>query len=206
MMARRKDNKVMATTRTTRNHQRRAMDSLPTISMAGRTASRIAHTPLRGRCVLIMSMLTSRRKLTFEKGYQAPPHDSYQQHQQSQQHGYGAPPQGQYDQSYDPNRSHSPYPPPQQHLQGYQDPHQQQQQHGYGDQQQGYGAPQPAYGQQHGQPGAPGGPAEGDRGLGSTLIGGASGAFLGNKLGGGALGTIGGLVAGAIGANVLSDK
>lgn len=47
---------------------------------------------------------------------------------------------------------------------------------------------------------------EGDRGLGSTLIGGAGGAFLGNKLGGGALGTIGGLVAGAIGANVLSDK
>jgi len=53
-------------------------------------------------------------------------------------------------------------------------------------------------------PGALG--AEGDRGLGSTLIGGASGAFLGNKLGGGALGTIGGLVAGAIGANALSDK
>jgi hypothetical protein len=30
--------------------------------------------------------------------------------------------------------------------------------------------------------------------------------MLGNKLGGGALGTIGGLVAGAIGANMLSDK
>jgi hypothetical protein len=29
---------------------------------------------------------------------------------------------------------------------------------------------------------------------------------LGNKLGGGAFGTLGGLVAGAIGANVLSDK
>ena len=37
-------------------------------------------------------------------------------------------------------------------------------------------------------------------------IGGAGGAFLGNKLGGGALGTMGGLIAGAIGANVLSDK
>jgi hypothetical protein len=93
--------------------------------------------------------------------------------------------------------------------QGYQDPNQQ---HGYGGQpgygdhqQQGYGQ-QPAYGQPHGQPGAPGGPAEGDRGLGSTLIGGAGGAFLGNKMGGGTLGTLGGLVAGAIGANVLSDK
>ena len=77
----------------------------------------------------------------------------------------------------------------------------QQQQHGYGDQQHQQG--------QYGQPGVPGGPsgpADGERGLGSTLIGGAGGAFLGNQLGGGALGTIGGLIAGAVGANMLSDK
>lgn len=140
------------------------------------------------------------RLTTSQSQYPAPAHDSYGQ---APQQGYGAPQQGHYDQGYDPNRSTSPYPPPAQHQQGYHDPNQQygapQQQHGYGEQQ-GYGA------QQHGQPGAPGGPAEGDRGLGSTLIGGAGGAFLGNKLGGGALGTIGGLVAGAIGANVLGDK
>jgi len=48
--------------------------------------------------------------------------------------------------------------------------------------------------------------ADGERGLGSTLIGSAGGAFVGHKLGGGPLGTIGGLVAGAIGANVLDSK
>jgi hypothetical protein len=42
--------------------------------------------------------------------------------------------------------------------------------------------------------------------LGSTLIGGAGGAFVGHKLGGGPLGTIGGLVAGAMGANILDSK
>ena len=129
--------------------------------------------------------------------YPPPAHDQYGQ--APQQHGYGAS-QGQYDQSYDANRSHSPYPPPAQHQQYGQQP----QQHGYGDQQhqQGHGQ-QPG---QYGQPGAPGGPADGERGLGSTLIGGAGGAFLGNKMGGGALGTIGGLIAGAVGANMLSDQ
>lgn len=143
--------------------------------------------------------------------YPAPAHDQYGQAQQHQQ-GYGAP-HGQYDQSYDANRSHSPYPPAAQHQQ-YSDPNQQygQQQHGqqqYGQQQQhGYGDQQHQQGQ-YGQPGVPsgpGGPADGERGLGSTLIGGAGGAFLGNQLGGGALGTIGGLIAGAVGANMLSDK
>lgn len=148
-------------------------------------------------------------QLTICQGaYQPPP-----------QQGYGAPPQIQVDHSYDPNRSHSPYPPSVQQHSGYpapQDQHQQNQQYGYGQQpgygdhqQQGYGQ-QGGYGdQQHGQPGQPGepgGPVEGDRGLGSTLIGGAGGAFLGNKMGGGTLGTLGGLVAGAIGANMLSDK
>ena len=113
------------------------------------------------------------------------------------------------------NRGHSPYPPSAQQQQ-YHDPTQQygqqpygqqqhgQQQHGYGDQQhqQGYGQQQGQYG----QTGVPGDPADGERGLGSTLIGGAGGAFLGNKMGGGALGTIGGLIAGAVGANMLSDK
>lgn len=72
----------------------------------------------------------------------------------------------------------------------YHDPNQQ-----YGAQPQGYGD------QTHGQPGA-----EGDRGLGSTLVGGAGGAFVGNKLGGGTLGTLGGALLGAVGANMISDK
>lgn len=46
----------------------------------------------------------------------------------------------------------------------------------------------------------------GERGLGATLIGGAGGAFIGHELGGGALGTIGGIVAGAIGANMLEHR
>lgn len=37
-------------------------------------------------------------------------------------------------------------------------------------------------------------------------MGGAGGAFMGHKLGGGALGTMGGMIAGAVGANMLSDK
>lgn len=91
---------------------------------------------------------------------------------------------------YGENRGHSPYPP----------------EHQYGAPPApgaGYGEQQPG---QYGQPGAPGEPADGERGLGSTLLGGAGGAFVGHKLGGGPLGTIGGLVAGAIGANVLDHK
>lgn len=50
---------------------------------------------------------------------------------------------------------------------------------------------QPGYG--YGAPGgAPGGAGEGERGIGSTLVGGAAGAFLGKKVG---LGSIGGAVA-----------
>lgn len=79
---------------------------------------------------------------------------------------------------------------------------QQSHQQGQYDQQGQYGQ-QGAYGQAG--PGGPDGP-DGERGLGSTLIGGAGGAFIGHKLGGGPLGTIGGLVAGAVGANMLSDK
>jgi hypothetical protein len=37
-------------------------------------------------------------------------------------------------------------------------------------------------------------------------MGGAGGAFLGSKLGGGPLGTIGGALLGAVGANLLPDK
>jgi hypothetical protein len=61
------------------------------------------------------------------------------------------------------------------------------------------------------QPGQPGydpnavGP-DGEKGLGSTLLGGGAGAFLGHKAGGGALGTVIGTVVGAIGANIVSDK
>jgi hypothetical protein len=37
-------------------------------------------------------------------------------------------------------------------------------------------------------------------------MGGAGGAFLGAKMGGGVLGTMGGMVAGAVGANMLSNS
>jgi hypothetical protein len=37
-------------------------------------------------------------------------------------------------------------------------------------------------------------------------MGGAGGAFVGNKLGGGTLGTLGGALLGAVGANLLPDK
>ena len=46
---------------------------------------------------------------------------------------------------------------------------------------------------------------EGERGLGSTLLGGASGVFIGKKICVCGLGSVGGSVLGAIGANLL-DK
>lgn len=59
--------------------------------------------------------------------------------------------------------------------------------------------PQPGY------PTGPGGP-EGDKGLGSTLLGGAAGGFAGHKLGGGFLGTAGGAVLGAVGMNMATHE
>ena len=46
---------------------------------------------------------------------------------------------------------------------------------------------------------------DGERGLGATLVGGAGGAFLGHKMEGGKLGTIGGLALGALAANAYED-
>ena len=45
--------------------------------------------------------------------------------------------------------------------------------------------------------------ADGERGIGATLLGGAGGAFLGHKMEHGALGTLGGLAIGAIAANAF---
>lgn len=45
---------------------------------------------------------------------------------------------------------------------------------------------------------------EGERGLGSTIIGGAAGGYAGHKLGNGKLATAGGAVLGAVGANMAS--
>ncbi|KAJ6031005.1 hypothetical protein N7540_001737 [Penicillium herquei] len=58
------------------------------------------------------------------------------------------------------------------------------------------------------QPGyAPGpGGAEGDRGLGSTLVGGAAGGFAGHQMGGGFLGTAGGAILGAVGMNMATHE
>jgi hypothetical protein len=47
---------------------------------------------------------------------------------------------------------------------------------------------------------------DGEKGLGATLLGGASGGFLAHEVGGGLLGTLVGSVAGAIGANALEKK
>ncbi|KAL8795934.1 MAG: hypothetical protein Q9195_001678 [Heterodermia aff. obscurata] len=45
-----------------------------------------------------------------------------------------------------------------------------------------------------------------EKGLASTLAGAAGGGYLGHKIGGGAIGTVGGLVAGAIGARELEKR
>lgn len=141
--------------------------------------------------------------------YNAPPaHDPYAQQQAP--HSYSpAPSYGNQVAPYPHQgdvqaRDHSPYPPAQYNAPPHGD--------AYGGQygQQGYGQQPP---QQYGggydanpHGGAPGaGGPEGERGLGATLVGGAGGAFVGHKLGGGALGTVGGLIAGAIGANVLEN-
>ena len=113
-------------------------------------------------------------------GYgQHPQHDPYQQGQYQSGPGYGQPPQ---------DRGHSPY-PPQQHQGG-------------GESSSYYGGAPPQH--QQGPPGAPG--QEGDRGLGSTLLGGAAGGFMGNKMSHGLLGTAGGAVLGAVGMNMATNK
>lgn len=86
------------------------------------------------------------------------------------------------------DRGHSPYPP----------------QHSYpqGESASYYGSPAPY---QQGYPPGPGGP-EGEKGLGSTLLGGATGGFAGHKMGGGFMGTAGGAVLGAVGANMVSHE
>ncbi|KAJ9619213.1 hypothetical protein H2203_008542 [Taxawa tesnikishii (nom. ined.)] len=152
------------------------------------------------------------------QGY--PPQDAYggqHYHQQAQyqqpQHHYQSDQYQQtpYPQSNDPYQqnphydTHSPVPSynNQQH-QGYAPPPL-----SAGYDQPGYSQGAPSYSDHHQKNDyrdqGPGG-AEGERGLGATLIGGAGGAFLGHELGGGALGTIGGLIAGAIGANALENR
>ena len=82
-----------------------------------------------------------------------------------------------------------------------------------------YGSPPPSgpgayadrgYDSRQGQ-GPPGSEAElgGDgkeRGIGATIVGASGGGFLGHELGGGVLGTIGGMIAGAVGANALEHR
>ncbi|KAL4784045.1 hypothetical protein BJX76DRAFT_233530 [Aspergillus varians] len=145
-----------------------------------------------------------------QQPYGQPPHDPYsadpppyqQGHQQYPQQGaYGQPQHGQHPGPYgqDPNlnyghdRGHSPYPPQQQEY------HQPQ----GGENSAYYGGHQGEHTLQQGHTPVPAG-AEGERGLGSTLLGGAAGSFLGHKMGGGALGTVGGAVAGAVGMNAAS--
>lgn len=56
---------------------------------------------------------------------------------------------------------------------------------------------------QPGQSPVPAGP-EGERGLGSSLLGATGGGMLGNKLGAGMLGTAGGALVGAAGMNMAN--
>ncbi|KAK4989255.1 hypothetical protein LTR50_003361 [Elasticomyces elasticus] len=105
--------------------------------------------------------------------------------------------------SQEHTRSYSPYPPPNHHQSGYAPPplSTRYDQPGYHQ-----GAPAQQRGQYDQGYGGPGGAAEGEKGLGATLVGGAGGAFLGHELGGGPLGLIGGLIAGAVGANALENR
>ncbi|KAB8337283.1 hypothetical protein FH972_021584 [Carpinus fangiana] len=141
------------------------------------------------------------------QGGQYPDQQGYNQQGYPPQHQQGGyPPQQGYGGGYPPQQDQHGY---NQHGGGY--PPQGQQQHGgYGGQQHPQHGGAPPYqqqqhggppGQQYGQQGQVG--PEGERGLGASLLGGAAGGFAGHKMGGGGLGTIGGMVAGAIGANVL---
>lgn len=58
---------------------------------------------------------------------------------------------------------------------------------------------------QYGNPVRPGGP-EDEKGLGSTVVGGAAGGYAGHKLGGGFLGSAAGAVLGAIGMNAATHQ
>lgn len=88
------------------------------------------------------------------------------------------------------DRGHSPYPP---HHQPYHP----------GESASYYGsAPAP---HQQGYHHGPGGP-EGEKGLGSTVLGGAAGGYAGHKMGGGMMGTAGGAVLGAVGMNMASHE
>lgn len=58
---------------------------------------------------------------------------------------------------------------------------------------------------QYGNPIGPGGPQD-EKGLGSTVVGGAAGGYAGHKLGGGFLGTTAGAVLGAIGMNAATHE
>lgn len=86
------------------------------------------------------------------------------------------------------------------HDGGYQSYPQQQSQKGASDSY--YGASNEKY-PHTGHPGAPPGP-EGERGMGSKILGATGGGFLGHKIGGGMLGTAGGALAGAAGMSMAS--
>lgn len=117
---------------------------------------------------------------------------------EQQQQGYGQPAYGQapYGQQGQP----PPYSAgPQGQGYGGQPPYGQQQQYPQGEAASYYGA------QGQGYPAGPGAPGD-ERGLGSTMLGGAAGGFAGHKMGGGFLGTAGGAVLGAVGANMVSHE
>lgn len=133
------------------------------------------------------------RETTSNRNTNQGDYPGYQQPQ-----GYGQPQQQQLDPQYGGygDRGHSPS--------GY--PGQGANSSYYGAGGPGAGAPQ--YGAQGAYPqgpdgsGGPDGP-EGEKGLAATVVGGAGGAFAGHKYAGGALGTLGGAVVGALGANAV---
>ena len=58
---------------------------------------------------------------------------------------------------------------------------------------------------QYGNPAQPINP-EDDKGLGSTVVGGAAGGFAGHRLGGGFLGSAAGALLGAVGLNAATNQ
>ncbi|KAF5861382.1 hypothetical protein ETB97_000345 [Aspergillus alliaceus] len=134
--------------------------------------------------------------------YNQPSHTQYPSYgQQGHPPPYNATPQqGAYPGDYGhvqgsqmnlpPDGGHSPYPPQQQSHQGESASY-------YGASSQSGHAPQP------GQAPGPGG-KEGEKGLGSSVLGAAGGGLVGHKLGGGLLGTAGGALVGAAGMNLVN--
>lgn len=130
--------------------------------------------------------------VNYEQQQPPYPHEPQHGHQSQSPHSYGQ------SSTYEPRTGN--------HPQEYQS------QPPYGDNR-GHHSPYPHHDgnnqnyEPHHSSGGPQGPGEQDeRGLGATLVGGASGGFIAHKAGGGLVGSVLGSVVGAVGANILEHK